>query len=318
VGVQALVFDGSLVMRELPRPEPAPGEALVRVRMAGICNTDLEITRGYMGFRGVLGHELLGVVEACEDADWVGRRVVGEINLACRRCEWCERGLSRHCPTRTVLGIRHKDGCFAEYVTMPLANLHVVPESVADERAVFVEPLAAAFEIAEQIDLSRHADALVLGDGKLGLLAAMVLRRHGLEVTVAGRHDRKLALARNVGAQTLATHDIPERAFDLVVEATGAPDGLALALKSIEPRGTVVLKSTFHGSAELVTTPIVVDEITVVGSRCGPFAPALAALKERTIDPFSLVDGSYALADAPAALARAATPGVLKVLLDLR
>ena len=319
--VQALVFDGALVLRELPRPEPASGDALVRVRMAGICNTDLEITRGYAGFRGVLGHELLGIVEACDDSDWIGRRVVGEINLACRPgkwCEWCERGLARHCPTRTVLGIRHKDGCFAEYVTMPLANLHVVPDSVADERAVFVEPLAAAFEIAEQIDLSRHADALVLGDGKLGLLAAMVLRQRGLEVTVAGRHDRKLALARNVGAQSLAPQDIPERAFDLVIEATGAADGLALALKSIEPRGTIVLKSTFHGTASLATAPIVVDEITMVGSRCGPFAPALAALKDGTIDPFPLVDGSYALADAPAALARAASPGVLKVLLDLR
>src|SRR5262245_44636451 len=149
--MQALVFDGAIAVRELPRPEPAPGEALVRVRMAGICNTDLEITRGYLGFRGVMGHELLGIVEACDDADWIGRRVVGEINLACRRCEWCERGLSRHCPTRTVLGIRHKDGCFAEHVTMPLANLHVVPASIADERAVFIEPLAAAFEIAEQI-----------------------------------------------------------------------------------------------------------------------------------------------------------------------
>jgi alcohol dehydrogenase len=316
--MRAVVFDGAVALREVPRPEPQPGEALVRVRMAGICNTDLEITRGYMGFRGVLGHELLGVVEACDDADWIGRRVVGEINLACGRCEWCERGLARHCPTRTVLGIRHKDGCFAEHVTLPLANLHAVPESIPDERAVFVEPLAAAFEIAEQVDLGKHADVLVLGDGKLGLLAAMVLRRRGLEVTVAGRHARKLALARNVGAQTLAPHDVPARAFDLVVEATGAPDGLGRALAAVEPRGTVVLKSTFHGVAELATAPIVVDEITLVGSRCGPFAPAIAALKEGTIDPFPLVDGSYALADAPSALARAASPGVLKVLLDLR
>ncbi|HET6583217.1 MAG TPA: zinc-binding dehydrogenase, partial [Nannocystaceae bacterium] len=259
-----------------------------------------------------------GVVVACDDPDWIGRRVVGEINLACRRCDWCDRGLARHCPTRTVLGIRHKDGCFAEYVTMPLANLHVVPEGIADERAVFVEPLAAAFEVAEQIELSRHTDALVLGDGKLGLLTAMVLQARGLDVTIAGRHERKRALARSFGAQTIDAQAVPERAYDLVVEATGDPAGLALALRAIEPRGTVVLKSTFHGSAPLVTTPIVVDEITVVGSRCGPFAPAIAALRDGAIDPWPLVDGSYTLADAPLALARAASPGVLKVLLDLR
>lgn len=318
MAMRALVFDGAIAVRDLPRPEPAAGEALVRVRMAGICNTDLEITRGYMGFRGVLGHELLGVVEACDDPDWVGRRVVGEINLACRRCEWCDRGLARHCPTRTVLGIRHKNGCFAEYVTMPVANLHVVPESIPDERAVFVEPLAAAFEIAEQVDLGKHTDALVLGDGKLGLLAAMVLRHRGLDVTLAGRHDRKLALARNVGARTIAPHEVTPRGFDLVVEATGAAEGLTAALAAVEPRGTVVLKSTFHGTAELATAPIVVDEVTLVGSRCGPFAPAIAALRERSIDPFPLVDGSYQLVDGPAALERAASPGVLKVLLDLR
>jgi len=316
--VQALCFDGAIALRDLPRPEPGPGEALVRVRMAGICNTDLQITRGYMGFRGVLGHELLGVVEACDDPDWVGRRVVGEINLACRRCDWCDRGLARHCPTRTVLGIRHKDGCFAEYVTMPLVNLHAVPDAIPDERAVFVEPLAAAFEIAEQVDLARHTDALVLGDGKLGLLTAMVLRDRGLEVTVVGRHARKLAIAKSVGAQPIAAGDLPERAFDLVVEATGAPDGLQSALRAIEPRGTVVLKSTFHGVAQLATAPIVVDEITLVGSRCGPFAPAIAALKDGAIDPWPLVDASYTLADAPQAFARASTPGVLKVLLDLR
>ncbi len=316
--MRALVFDGAIALRDVPKPEPAPGEALVRVRMAGVCNTDLEITRGYMGFHGVLGHELLGIVEACDDADWIGRRVVGEINLACRRCEWCDRGLARHCPTRTVLGIRHKNGCFAEYVTMPVANLHAVPESIPDERAVFVEPLAAAFEIAEQIDLAKHADALVLGDGKLGLLTAMVLRHRGLDVTVAGRHDRKLALARNVGARTIAPHDVAARSFDLVVEATGAPTGLTAALAAVEPRGTIVLKSTFHGTAVLATAPIVVDEVTLVGSRCGPFAPAIAALREHAIDPFPLVDGSYALVDAPAALERAASPGILKVLLDLR
>jgi threonine dehydrogenase-like Zn-dependent dehydrogenase len=302
--------------RDVPRA--GAGEALVRVQLAGICNTDLEIVRGYMGFAGVLGHELLGVVERCDDVRWVGKRVVGEINLACGACSWCARGLGRHCATRRVLGIVGKDGCFAEHATLPIANLHEVPDEIDDRHAVFVEPLAAAFEIVEQVAVAPGMRVLVAGDGKLGLLCAMVLRDRGADVTVLGRHARKLAIAANVGCRTATVDDFDEVEFDLAVEATGSSAGLASAIERVRPRGTVVLKSTTHGAAEVHTARIVVPEITLVGSRCGPFAPAIAALRAGAIDPTPLIDDTFALADGLRALARAAEPGVLKVLLDPR
>jgi threonine dehydrogenase-like Zn-dependent dehydrogenase len=297
-------------------PVAGDDEALVRVRLAGICNTDLEIVRGYMNFAGVLGHELFGVVEACRDPAWIGKRVVGEINLACGSCSWCARGLGRHCPTRRVLGIVGKDGCFAQYATLPIANLHAVPDAIDDRHAVFVEPLAAAFEILEQVHVEPGMRVLVAGDGKLGLLCAMVLRDAGAHVTVLGRHARKLAIAERVGCRIAPPGDLDQRGFDLAVEATGSSDGLGAAIDRIRPRGTVVLKSTTHGTAEVHTARIVVPEVTLVGSRCGPFAPAIAALSERRIDPTPLLDESFALADGVRALARAGEPGVLKVLLD--
>lgn len=312
--MKALRFDGTLAVRDVEPPVARPGEALVRVKLAGICNTDIEIARGYMGFHGTLGHELLGVVEAAPERALVGKRVTGEINLACGACDACRRGLGRHCPTRTVLGILGKDGCLAEHVTLPVENLHVVPDGVPDAAAAFVEPLAAAFEILEQVHVDPSARVLVLGDGKLGLLATMVLRETGCDLTLAGKHERKLAIARALGVRTSTPDALDARGFDLVVEATGAEAGLAYALDRIRPRGTLVLKSTFHGTPRVPTAKIVIDEIHVVGSRCGPFAPAVRALAEGRVDPTPLVDATFPLVDAISAFERAQAPGVLKVL----
>ncbi|MGE0790337.1 MAG: alcohol dehydrogenase catalytic domain-containing protein [Sandaracinaceae bacterium] len=309
--MRALVHHHGVSVREVPDPEPKDGEARVRVLAAGICNTDLEIARGYMGFEGVLGHELVGEVE---DGPLAGQRVVSEINLACGRCATCERGLSRHCPHRTVLGILGKDGCFAERVTLPHVNLHVVPDTVDPEALVFVEPLAAAYEILEQAHAAPGTRALVLGDGKLGLLATFVLAHAGLDVLVAGRHAEKLAIAESYGAK-VAPSDLPPRSFDLVIEATGDPSGLAQALELVRPRGTVVLKSTFFGGTELDTATIVIHEITVLGSRCGPFAPAIAAIASRRLDPRPLVSARFALEDGVEAMNAAAERGAKKVIL---
>jgi alcohol dehydrogenase len=281
---------------------------------AGICCTDLEITRGYMGYRGVLGHELLGIVEACDDPQLVGRRVVAEINLGCGHCRACAADLARHCAKRTVLGIVGKDGCHAECVTLPTGNLHVVPDEVTDDRAVFAEPLAAAFEILEQVHVAPDERVLVLGDGKLGLLATMVLSTAGADTTLVGRHPHKLAIAESAGAR--ASTEVPAVAgFDVVVEATGNAAGLATALGAVRPRGTVVLKSTYHGRPAVDTARIVIDEIRVVGSRCGRFGPALRSLASGRIDPKPLVEETYALADGVVAYEHAARKGALKVCL---
>lgn len=317
--MQALCLDSAGArLRECAAPVAGAGEALVRVRMAGICNTDLEIAKGYMGFRGVLGHELCGEVVAHPDRAAVGQRVAGEINLACGACSMCARGLGRHCPTRSVLGILGKDGCFAELVTLPVVNLHPLPPALPDELACFVEPAAAAFEIAEQVDLSAHAHAVVLGDGKLGLLVAQVLAAAGCEPIVVGHHARKLALARSLGICTRSLDELPAKQCDLVVEATGSPEGMRAAIALTRPRGTIVLKSTYHGVLALDAAPLVIDELTLVGSRCGPFAPAIAALVSGAVDPRGLIDDVLPLARAEQALARAAEPGALKILLDCR
>jgi threonine dehydrogenase-like Zn-dependent dehydrogenase len=318
--MQALVLEnGRLAVQERPVPLPGPGEALVRVLMAGVCNTDLEIAKGYMGFSGVLGHELCGVVEACaEQPRLIGRRVAGEINLACRTCELCARGLTRHCPHRTVMGIAGKDGCFAEYVTLPVANLHVLPPAIDDVRACFVEPVAAACEVLEQITVMPRDRVAVLGDGKLGLLVAQALATTGCALTLAGKHDRKLRLARDRGIATAALADLPRKAFDVVIEATGSPAGMHAAIELVRPRGTIVLKSTYHGKLVLDAAPLVIDELHVVGSRCGPFEVAIPALASGAIRPEDMVDAVLPLSQAEAAFERAAEPSVLKVLLDMR
>ncbi len=314
-------------------PKLRSGWALVRVRLAGICNTDIEILRGYHDFRGTLGHEFVGEVAdvrgapARERARWIGRRVVGEINVSCSAygyrpvCVFCRRGLKTHCTRRTVLGIVTHDGAFAEYLTLPLENLHVVPDSVSDEQAVFVEPLAAACETLEQVHIEKFREAAVLGDGKLAQLVARFLRTKLRHVVMYGKHERKLALARLVGVQTKRVQGKTSDAkrvvknYGLVVEATGSPSGLTFAQQLTEPRGTLVLKSTFHGAAPVQTWPIVVKEITVVGSRCGPFAKAIVLLRSGKVDPTPLITRTFPLAEAARAIQVAQKKGVMKVLI---
>ncbi len=321
--MRALRFDGArLALADVPSPTPPPGEALVRVRLAGICHTDLELTRGYMGFAGTLGHVFVGVVaEAAPGVGAtrtlaVGQRIVGEINAACGACAACQAGLGRHCPTRTVLGILGRDGAFADYLTLPLANLHPVPDAVPDEAAVFVEPLAAALEILEQVAIRPTDRVLVLGDGKLGQLVARVLATTGCDLTVVGHHADKRALLAAAGIATRA--EPPPGRADVVVDCTGRAAGFAEAMGLVRPRGTLLLKSTVAtrpGDPPLNLAPLVIDEITVVGSRCGPFAPALRALAEGRVAVQPLITEEYALADAVAAFQRAAAPGALKVLI---
>jgi len=305
----------------------------VRVRLVGICNTDVELLHGYYDFRGVPGHEFVGTVEelrgvsATEKKKWLGRRVCGEINISCKAlgrrtiCDFCRRGLKTHCAHRTVLGIIGHPGAYAEYLTLPLENLYAVPESISDEQAVFVEPLAAACEILEQVDVRRVREAAVLGDGKLAQLIALVLRTTISRVVMYGKHEKKLALARRAGIATKQVRgdasDLKrvQEQFRLVVEATGSPTGLALAQQMTEPRGTLVLKSTFHGAAPVEMWPIVVKEITVVGSRCGPFSKAIALLRSASIDPTPLITRTFPLAEAQKAIAFGQAPGVMKVLL---
>ncbi|MEJ2033026.1 MAG: alcohol dehydrogenase catalytic domain-containing protein [Deltaproteobacteria bacterium] len=320
--MRALFFDKNLHLRnDYPRPVPVPGEALVRVLLAGICGTDLELTRGYGNFRGIPGHEFVGVVEETSppDGELTGRRVVGEINLNCGACELCRRGLTTHCPRRQVLGIQNKDGVFADYLTLPQANLHPVPEEVADEEAVFAEPLAAAFEIPEQLHLRPSEEILVMGDGRLGLLVAQVLRLAGAAVILLGRHPEKMAIAARRGIATLLTSELPAgAAFETVVEATGSAAGLNQALGLVRPRGTLVLKSTVAGPAGLDPTPLVINEIRLLGSRCGPFGPTLRALATRQVEVQPLITGVRPLDQAVEAFSEAAAPDALKVLLDMR
>jgi alcohol dehydrogenase len=283
--MRALVFDGKLVLRDIDRPIPKPGEALIRVTLAGICGTDREILKGYSAFRGVIGHEFVGRVVESDDPRWRGERVVGEINISCGECSWCFRGLGRHCPHRTVMGIVNRAGCFAEYVALPLRNLHRVPAALPDEAAVFVEPLAAAAEILEQMRLEPRTSVVVLGDGRLGLLLAQVLKSAGAQVTLVGKHEWKLELARSWGVRVMrdGNHELRSASFPVVVDATGSPRGLEQAFRLVEPRGTVVMKSTFHDPARFDATKLVVDEITLLGSRCGNFSTALHLLQQELI-----------------------------------
>jgi len=297
--VKALVFEGGRArVREARKPVPSRGSALVRVIASGICNTDLELRRGYHGFRGIPGHEFVGCVEGPVPSSWLGKRVVGEINLSCGRCGWCRQGLGRHCPKRTVLGIRGQPGAHAEYLTLPEENLREVPPEISDEEAVFVEPLAAACEILDQVEVTGKTRAAVLGPGKLGTLAAAVLENAGAGVRLLGRSSRA-----------------PAASFDLVVEATGSPEGMPRALSLVRPRGTIVWKSTHHVPARFDAALLVVNEVTVVGSRCGRFEPALDLLRSRRVDVASLLSAEYPLSQATRALAEASRPGVRKVLL---
>jgi len=314
--MKALLYDGELkLLPDYPRPKPPPGEALIRVSLAGICNTDLEIAKGYMGFQGVLGHEFVGIVEAAAEAGWLGKRVVGEINCYCGECPLCRRGLFTHCPERTTLGIWGRDGAFAEYLTLPLANLHPLPEEIRDEDAVFVEPLAAALEIVEQIQVKPTDRVILLGDGKLGLLVAQVLALQGCDLLVVGHHAHKLELLNRRGIATHLGESSSKGSFDIVVDCTGNPEGFTQALALLRPRGTLVLKSTYHGEAEVDLSQLVIDEITLVGSRCGPFVPALELLRRGLVDVASLISATLRLDEGIRAFQLAGKRETLKVLL---
>ncbi|MEM6561515.1 MAG: alcohol dehydrogenase catalytic domain-containing protein [Planctomycetota bacterium] len=304
---------------ELRREKPAAaGEALLAVRQAGVCATDLELAKGYMNFAGVLGHEFVAAVESAPDGKLVGKRVVGEINCVCGTCDLCQRGLRSHCRNRSVLGILNRDGCFADYVRLPTENLHVLPEGVDDDAAVFVEPLAAAVQITKQIRLDEKTWVTVLGDGRLGLLVAQVIRNTGAPVRLLGRHERKLALAERWQVRARNVADVKPRSDqDVVVDCTGSAAGLELALELCRPRGTVVLKSTVADPKPMNLAKAVVDEITIVGSRCGPFRDAIATLADGSVDVASLIHKRMKLDNAVEALELAGKPGVLKVILTM-
>jgi len=314
--MRALTYDGkTAVVTDVPRPELAQDSALVRVTIAGVCNTDIELVKGYMAFRGILGHEFVGVVEEGPE-EWRGERVVGEINFACESCPICYEGLQRHCPSRRVMGIVAADGSFAEYVNVPISKLHTVPASVADDVAVFAEPLAAAYEVLEQVHVMPNQECLVLGDGKLGLLVAQVLRQAGAHVLVVGHHEKNLEILAQRDIRTVQEQDWNPSLYSLVVDATGSVGGLQKALAATRPRGTVVLKSTTATKARLDLSTLVVNEIRVVGSRCGPFPPALRALETGSIDVASLITHRTSLANCDEALRRAGDRGQLKVLVE--
>src|SRR5882672_8207828 len=305
-----------LAVREIDKPEPGP-EALVRVLLSGICNTDLEIARGYAGFKGTLGHEFVGIVEEAPDGAMVGQRVVGEINAGCGSCELCAAGDPRHCDDRTVLGIVGRDGAHAEFLRLPVTNLLRVPDRVVDEHAVFAEPLAAACGIMERVAIKSSHQVAIIGDGKLGLLCAQTIALSGASTLLIGKHAEKLRIAERRGIETTTPKVAAKRKreFDVVVEASGSPSGFAGALALLRPRGVLVLKSTFEGNAEFAQAPLVVDEISIVGSRCGRFQPALDLLKKGAIDIDSLISEEYPLARGVHAMERAGKKGVLKVLL---
>src|SRR5579862_8607011 len=312
---------GRVELRHQPLPRIPEGFARIRLLAAGICSTDLELQRGYYGFSGTPGHEFVGEVVAVNGSPagqvWLGRRVAGEINLACGRCEWCRRGLGRHCPHRSVLGIVRHAGAFRECLTLPERNLHALPDTLPTERAVFAEPLAAACEILDQVALPCSAGIAVLGDGKLGLLIAMVLNAYGHRVHQFGRHSEKLRIARNEGVATETTRDpLPRAAYEWVVDATGSPAGLRQAVEMTRPRGTVILKSTQHGLVGVDTAPVIVNEITLVGSRCGRFEPALDLIGRGLINVADMISERRSLSDAPQAFEQAARKGTMKVLLQ--
>lgn len=319
--MKAIVFDENLKLdKNYEKPVPQKGEALIKVSLAGICNTDFEITKGYMGYKGILGHEFVGIVEEINDKDksLLGKRVVAEISYGCHKpdCEWCNQGLVRHCPDRHTIGIWRKDGCFAEYITLPLEILFEVPENVSNEQVVFVEPLAAACEILEQLHIQPIQKVLVQGDGKLGLTTALTLNAFNYDVTLVGKHQNKLDIAKAQGVKTILLDDLdvkPE--WEVVVEATGSISGFETAMALTKPRGTLVLKSTVAGSKEFNLAPIVINEITVLGSRCGQFKPALRLLENNRIDFKSFISGIYSVDDAIEAFEKNKEKDTLKVLI---
>ena len=307
--------DNKISLRDISQPKRA-NEALIKIRKAGICSTDLELVKGYYPYKGILGHEFVGEVIETQDVTWIGQRVVGEINAVCNKCEQCLNGRSTHCENRTVLGIVNRDGTFAEYTTLPIANLHRVPDSVPDEMAVFTEPIAAALEIQDQVHINPTDRVLLVGAGRLGQLIAQTLALTGCDLRVVARHKHQQELLKKRGIKNISEEDIKPWRWDVVVEATGSPSGFSLARQAIRPRGTLILKSTYKGEINLNFSSIVVDEINIIGSRCGPFEPALRLMESKQVDPIDLIMNEFELSDALKAFERAAETGVLKVLVQ--
>jgi threonine dehydrogenase-like Zn-dependent dehydrogenase len=317
--MRALLFDKTLAFQPRhPEPSATAGDTLVRIRQAGICSTDLEIVKGYMSFRGVLGHEFVGEVISSPDKTLLGQRVCGEINIVCGRCDLCLSGLSSHCRNRSVVGILEHDGAFADFLRLPAINLHPLPKTVDDDAAVFVEPLAAAFQVVKQVQVDSRKWVTVLGDGRLGLLVAQVLRDAGCPVRVIGKHAEKLSLCEKWQIRARPLEDIvPRHDQDIVVDCTGSAAGFEYALQMVRPRGTIVLKSTVAAGVAINLAPVVIDEINVVGSRCGPFKEAIRALAEKRVDVASLIHRRMKLEQGVEAMQLAARPGVLKVIVTM-
>ncbi len=308
--------NNKISLRDIPKPDQ-PNEALIKIRLAGICSTDLELVKGYYPYTGILGHEFVGEVVQAPEKSWIGQRVVGEINAVCGRCEACLNGRPTHCENRSVLGIANRAGVFAEYTSLPLENLYRVPDSVSDEAAVFTEPLAAALEIQSQLLFQQIDRVLLIGAGRLGQLIAQTLALTGVDLSVVARHPIQQQLLTARGIKLISEDEIQPKKWDVVVEATGSPSGFDLARKAIRPRGILVLKSTYKGDMNVNFSSIVVDEINIIGSRCGPFEPALRLLEKCEVDPSVLISDQYKLRESLKAFERASQPGVLKVLLEI-
>ena len=321
--MRALVFNDKLELKQdFKKPTPKQNEGLIKVKLVGICNTDYEITKGYMGYNGILGHEFVGIVEEIngDNKSLLGKRVVGEINLGCKNCEYCAKGLERHCPNRQTLGIYNKDGCFADYVTLPLSNLLEVNEKINNETAIFVEPLAAALEILEQLHIKPYEKVCVLGDGKLGLITALALNASNIDVTLIGKHQNKLDIAKEQNVKTMLLDNLSKennKSFDIVVEATGRLSGFETSINLVKPRGVLVLKSTIATGKELNLAPIVIDEITVLGSRCGQFASALRLMEKDIIDFSKLVSSKLSFNDAIIGFEKNKEQDTIKILLEM-
>lgn len=336
--MKALFFDQKLkFIDDYPIPRQKSNEALIKVKLAGICHTDLEITKGYMNFRGVLGHEFVGVVEECRQEDWVGKRVVGEINCCCGECEYCNKaslnkaslrqGLKNHCPNRSVLGIHNRDGAFAEYLTLPVENLHLIPEDVSDEEAVFVEPLAASCRILEQVQIAKTEaclvdEVIVLGDGKLGLLVAQVISLTGCNLKIIGKYESKLAILKKRGINTILLDEANNlkqihMVADIVIDCTGRISGFEMAQQIVRPTGKIILKSTIAANPNVNLSSLVVNEITLIGSRCGPFRQAIELLKDKKVEVKPLISAGYPLEEGLIAFEKARDKGALKILLKM-
>ncbi|RMF94311.1 MAG: alcohol dehydrogenase [Candidatus Schekmanbacteria bacterium] len=323
--MKALYFNGEKIhyKKNYPVGKPSKAEALVRILKAGICNTDIEIVKGYMGFEGILGHEFVGIVEECNEKRLIGKRVCGEINLSCGECEYCRKKLENHCPSRKVLGILNKDGCFAEFITLPIKNLHTLPKNVSDNEAVFVEPLAACFEVLKQIRIEKDDVVAVIGDGKLGLLMVQVVGQKTRNIHLIGRHRRNLNIAKRFDLlsvfleNSLKAERLKKTKCDIVIDCTGTPAGLSLSMELVKPCGKIVLKSTYASAQPLNLAPVVINEITLIGSRCGPFKDAINALKVGKVDVLPLISKDFHLSEGLEAIEYAKQKGVMKVILSV-